>query len=152
MIREMRTIWTTSSAGRLLWSRLSGAERQRWRHREARLWVRVASLVERRATISPRTASGRSLMRSTPAPSSPLPKPSGDSWQWDSFDSLIGWGWGRSAAAWASGGCSSCGDKLTMSSDFSFSGVSLLFLARGAAASVSMLGGSRTFNRIDERL
>ncbi|EMS59304.1 Cation/H(+) antiporter 15 [Triticum urartu] len=42
-----------------------GAERQRWRHRDARIWVRAPSLVGRSEMISPRTASGRSLMVSS---------------------------------------------------------------------------------------
>ena len=46
-------------------SRLRGTARHRGRHRIDRTWVRQQSLVGRSEMISPRTASGRLLMRST---------------------------------------------------------------------------------------
>jgi hypothetical protein len=42
--------------------RLSGEERQTWRHRGERTWTRAPSRVGRRVTISPSTQSGRRLM------------------------------------------------------------------------------------------
>ncbi|KAF0892904.1 hypothetical protein E2562_019562 [Oryza meyeriana var. granulata] len=58
---------TSFLALRLLQSRLSGAERQMWRHREERTCVLPASLVKNRAIMSPRMASGRLLMCSAPS-------------------------------------------------------------------------------------
>jgi len=107
--REIRPAQEISpSSGRSPPSRLRGAERHRWRHREARACVRAASLMRRREMISPRMALGSPLMRSTPPPqqqqqptppSSPAPSDGGGP---------CGLGWGASVAI-AGGGRGSVG-------------------------------------------
>jgi hypothetical protein len=64
---------------RVLLSMLSGVESQRWHHREAMALVRTPSLVGRREMISPRTLSGRLVVRLTVSCSSP-PVPGYASW------------------------------------------------------------------------
>ena len=101
-----------------------GEASQTWRHREARIWVRPTSLVERSQTISPRTASGRSLMRSTPPPP-PASGGGGDSMLW-----VVGARLAASVASVARGG----GSPAARSSD-------LLLLALGHSGSISAAGG-----------
>uniref|UniRef100_A0A0A9GE42 Uncharacterized protein n=1 Tax=Arundo donax TaxID=35708 RepID=A0A0A9GE42_ARUDO len=80
--------------------------------------------------ISPRMASGRPLMRSTPPPSPPPAPGSGGSGLLLLLSVVVGWGLGASTAAVASGGVLS----VSSASD-------LLFLAVGPGGSISMAGG-----------